>query len=510
MLSPTRTWTTRDRSDWPAAVEHGMASYEAYGVPRERVRKRIVALRERRPRLREGYDYNPRLPFPDDWIPEWIVEKEEKRRKLADEAMRRYALGHVRIAEKYDAQAEQLADEIEGAMAGMEEGSEEPDREPENYDWPEAEIELAQLYAEYLNPQPSDRFTTTSYEEAHEPERAAMTREQRFAEIARHVLVRTGPLEEGVSDEQLVAAAQDAYEHQVALRGRLRERARERTPNPIMSARNYEILVAQRADPRIEIQNANDAAQVARFTSGDPKVAGQGTVERTLVALAREAMLIDQRTVKFSSTSGRAIGYEDYWAEIRSLVAYRGATGWDADAWDAYLTPLGGTSSTAVGVLHPFLETSARQADVLRHTAHLEALVTRKIGGGPLAGTGTLTGLLRHASRASMAADLVAASAQPQFIPNASVEERLLPENHPLSHRRTIYPTWTPDGKVRLEYLGEGGCPVASFLMEPPTGRGCDWIIRDWNGKIVARLPRTSVRLDRLLAAANENMGTVA
>ena len=251
MLATHGVWTDKDRADYVAAVERGYQRYEAYGVPRERVKQSIVASREQRPRLREGYDYNP-------------------------------------------------------------------------------------------------------------------------------------------------------------------------APNPIYSRRSYEIAVAQRLDPRTEIQTLDDAAWVARSTDNDPAVpASSGpSVESMLVATTRLAMALDQRhTATAAGPTPALVPHAAYWQEVQRIakratsVPSQPAT---VGQWRDYLTGAHGRAHR-VSYIHPMLD-AGRAADVLRHTAHPEALAQHGVPGMYL--LAPLSQLVRGAAEWAMAAD-VADQAQSLVAPYA-------------------------------------------------------------------------------------------
>lgn len=188
--------------------------------------------------------------------------------------------------------------------------------------------------------------------------------------------------------------------------------------NPVYGARQYEILVAQKAEPRIEVQSLDDAAHVLDFTEW----AGVGalpahvpvypSVEETLVHAAREAMLDDEQRRTFQAHPGasvfREITDDEYWAEVAQLArGYKtlgGRPRGEPSSWYLYLfySPPARGSSRLPPSVHPMLFGFRRQLDVLRHTAHPDE-VDRHMGWG---GVAPIMTYLADAAAYAMAADV--------------------------------------------------------------------------------------------------------
>jgi hypothetical protein len=186
-----------------------------------------------KPRLREGYDYNP-IPALGGPLERRIrlLRSRQRRHELA--ARRAYEAGDLVRAENEDALADAAAKELESVLEHAEEDTEatvvddepwpsdfDPDvveGEPVDYlPGPEIEQELAALYYDYVQArQGTPSVRSRFYGEADV--------ERQMAELVRHVLVGAGPVRQDATDRELIDAAADAYDAYSKRRRRQRQR----------------------------------------------------------------------------------------------------------------------------------------------------------------------------------------------------------------------------------------------------------------------------------------------
>ncbi len=87
----------------------------------------------------------------------------------------------------------------------------------------------------------------------------------------------------------------------------------------------------------------------------------------------------------------------------------------------------------------------------------------------------------------------------------AVLDARLLGKGD-LKGRQQLYPTWLPDETgIRIEVLGEGGCPAGTLLLEPPYRWPGPWTLRAFSGRKLRTLGPRSKELRRIIEAANQN-----
>lgn len=179
----------------------------------------------------------------------------------------------------------------------------------------------------------------------------------------------------------------------------------------ILSGRNYDVLVAQRADPWREIQTPDDAAWALRQSCQSVRLPYPGDVDTAFIEFARESMVRDIRDGlrRGCAEPGREITHEQYWRSIAQLAAASKRP--NADLAD-------------MAEKHPFTGAEHWSADVHRHTAQPLAMDDPALYWARDAGDeDSVMQFLRDSARASIYADAwhEANSMVPYYRPNELV-----------------------------------------------------------------------------------------